>query len=114
MSCKVYFNNSCSICKLEIDHYKKISKNIDWVDISTCKDSEKQTGLNVDNLYRRMHVIEDGKLISGSKSFLIIWEKIPKYKFLKRIFENPIIFHIFNIFYEIVAYFLYLKSKLKR
>ena len=58
--------------------------------------------------------IEDGKLISGSKSFLIIWEKIPKYKFLKRIFENPIIFPIFNIFYDIVAYFLYLKSKLKR
>ena len=115
MKTKVYFNNSCSICRAEINNYKKHCNNdIDWVDISTCKHSEKQTGLNVDNLYRRMHVIEDGKLISGSKSFLIIWEKIPKYKFLKRIFENPIILPIFNIFYEIVAYFLYLKSKLKR
>ena len=89
MKTKVYFNNSCSICRAEINNYKKHCNNdIDWVDISTCKDSEKQTGLNVDNLYRRMHVIEDGKLISGSKSFLIIWEKIPKYKFLKRIFEK--------------------------
>ena len=23
MSCKVYFNNACSVCKFEIDHYKK-------------------------------------------------------------------------------------------
>ena len=59
MKTKVYFNNSCSICRAEINNYKKHCNNdIDWVDISTCKDSEKQTGLNVDNLYRRMHVIE--------------------------------------------------------
>ena len=42
MSCKVYFNNACSICKLEINHYKKITKNIDWVDISTNSNAKKR------------------------------------------------------------------------
>ena len=42
MSCKVYFNNACSLCKLEIDHYKKITKDIDWVDISTNKNAKKK------------------------------------------------------------------------
>ena len=32
---KVYFNNSCKICKAEIDLYKKQKINeIDWVDIT--------------------------------------------------------------------------------
>ena len=35
MPVKVFFNNSCNICKLEIDHYKKNSdENLEWVDIT--------------------------------------------------------------------------------
>ena len=53
MSCKVYFNNSCSICKLEIDHYKKISKNIDWVDISTNGNAINETKLSAKKLSQK-------------------------------------------------------------
>ncbi len=32
---KVYFNNSCKICRAEIELYKKENiKEIDWVDIT--------------------------------------------------------------------------------
>ena len=35
MKIKVFFNNSCNICKMEIDHYKKHSdNNLEWVDIT--------------------------------------------------------------------------------
>ncbi|MAW34830.1 MAG: DUF393 domain-containing protein [Gammaproteobacteria bacterium] len=115
MKTKVYFNNSCSICRTEINQYKKHSGDkIDWVDISSSLDAEKETNIKTDDLYRRMHVLENGKLISGAKSFLIIWGEIPKYKFLKKIFEKPLIFPLFNIIYEAVAYLLYLKSKISR
>ena len=44
MKTKVYFNNSCSICRTEINEYKKHSKDkIEWVDISTDKNSESET-----------------------------------------------------------------------
>ena len=46
MSCKVYFNDSCSVCKFEINHYKKITKNIDWIDISTNKNAKKETKMS--------------------------------------------------------------------
>ena len=52
MTCKVYFNNSCSICKFEIDHYKKITKNIDWVDISTNNKAKKETKISAKNQLR--------------------------------------------------------------
>ena len=34
------------------------------------------------NLLRRLHVVEDGKVFEGAEAFLLVWKKIPKYKFL--------------------------------
>ena len=40
---KVYFNNSCKICKAEIDLYKKEKiKEIDWIDITNNNLAEKR------------------------------------------------------------------------
>ena len=115
MKTKVYFNNSCSICRAEINEYKKnADEKIEWIDISTYESSEIETNKKTDQLYRRMHVLENGKIISGAESFLIIWKQIPKYNFLYKIFKNPVLFPFFNIIYEAIAYLLYLKSKINR
>jgi len=58
-----------------------------------------------------MHVIQDGKVIDGAESFLIIWKNVPKYNFLYKIFKIRPLFIILNIFYEIAAYFLFIKNK---
>ncbi len=111
----IYFNDSCSICRAEINIYKKYSnKNIKWVDISSDDNAELETKKGRDELYRRMHVLKNGQIISGAKTFLIIWKSIPRYNFLYKFFNKPIIFPIFNIIYEFIAFLLYLKSKLFR
>ena len=109
---KVFFNNSCKICRSEINLYKKENiKDIDWIDITNNSDAEKETSRNDKELLRRLHVKENGKIIEGAEAFLYVWKKIPKYKFLYRFFKLPIIFSIFKCGYEIVAFFLYLKNK---
>ena len=60
---------------------------------------------------RRLHVKEGDKIIGGAEAFLILWSKMPKYRFLYKFFKLPIIFPIFNLLYELVAFFLYLKNK---
>ena len=51
MKTKVYFNNSCSICRTEINEYKKHSEDkIEWVDISTYDNSESETNKKKDEL----------------------------------------------------------------
>ena len=62
-------------------------------------------------LLRRLHVKEGNDVSVGAKAFLLLWKKIPKYKFLYYFFKIPIIFQLFSISYEIIAYFLYLKNK---
>ena len=109
---KVFFNNSCKICRSEINLYKKENiKDIDWIDITNNSDAEKETSRNYKELLRRLHVKENGKIIEGAEAFLYVWKKIPKYKFLYKFFKLPIIFSIFKYGYEIVAFFLYLKNK---
>ena len=109
---KVYFNNSCKICKAEIDLYKKERiQEIDWVDISTNDLAKKETSKNSKQLLRRLHVKDGGKIFEGAEAFLILWKKIPKYKFLYKILKLPIVFNIFSVVYEIIAFLLYLKNK---
>ena len=109
---KVYFNNSCKICKAEIDLYKKEKINqINWIDITDKKNAEIETKKNGEELIRRLHVEKNGKIFSGAKAFLLVWKNIPKYKFLYSILSLPVIFQIFSITYEVIAFFLYLKNK---
>lgn len=109
---KVYFNNSCKICKAEIDLYKKEKiDDINWVDITNNNQANIETKKNSKELLRRLHVEKNGEIFSGAKAFLLVWKNIPKYKFLYSIFSLPIIFQIFSLGYEIIAFFLYLKNK---
>ena len=109
---KVYFNNSCNICRTEINLYKKQNiKDIEWIDITDNESAQTETQKNDKALLRRLHIKDGDKVIGGAEAFLLVWKKIPKYKFLYTFFKIPIIFTLFSYFYEIIAFFLYLKNK---
>ena len=112
MAIRVFFNDSCNVCRLEINHYKKIAdSNQEWIDITNNEDAISLTSKTQAELLRRLHVIQDGKVIGGAKAFLIIWSNIPKYNFLYKILSIKPLFVLFHYAYEIVAYFLFLKNK---
>ena len=109
---KVYFNNSCKICKAEIDLYKKENiKEINWVDITNNPLAKNETSKTDKELLRRLHVKDGEKVLQGAEAFLVVWKKIPKYRFLYNFFKLPIIFSLFSIVYEIVAFLLYIKNR---
>ena len=112
MGIKVYFNDSCNICRMEINHYKKIANSdLEWIDITNNDEAIKITSRSQKELLRRLHVINDGEVIGGAKAFIIIWSKIPKYKILSKIFSIKPLFIIFHYIYEIAAFFLFLKNR---
>ena len=112
MGIKVYFNDSCNICRMEINHYKKIANSdLEWIDITNNDEAIKITSKSQKELLRRLHVINDGEVIGGAKAFIIIWSKIPKYKILSKIFSIKPLFIIFHYIYEMAAFFLFLKNR---
>ena len=109
---KVYFNGSCNICNAEINHYKKKTYDINYVDISKNKD-EHIKHLSKKDLFRRMHIYHDGKIISGSESFLVLWDTLPRWRYLSFFLKLPLLRQIWKIAYETLALLLYLKNKSK-
>ncbi len=108
---KVYYNESCSICRFEINHYKKFEEKIGWVDVTNNKSAVDETKKQPKELIRRLHVLKDGQIYNGIDAFLLVWEKLPKYKWLYNLVKTPIIYHVSYIAYECLAYLLYLKNK---
>ena len=110
MISKVYYNNQCSICRLEINHYKKNCNTIDWQDIDHLSGSETEINRTYKQLLRRLHVKNNNKIFVGVDAFIIIWSQIPRYKTLAKIIKIPIIYHLAFVTYEILALFLYFKN----
>ena len=109
---KVYFNNSCKICRAEINMYKKQNiENLNWIDITKNKNAELETKKTDKELLRRLHVEKDGQIYVGIDGFLLIWKNIPKYNILFKFFKLQVIYQLFYVGYEIVAFFLYLKNR---
>ena len=111
MNCKVYFNNACSICKFEIDHYKKITEHIDWIDISTDKNAKRDTNETGKNLLRRLHVKKKNQIFRGIDAFIELWLEIPRLRFLAFLLKKPVIYQLSWFLYELFALFLFYKNK---
>ena len=70
-----------------------------------------ETNKSDKELLRRLHVEKDGKIYVGVDAFLLVWKEIPKYKILYKFFKLPVVYHLFYVGYEIIAFFLYLKNR---
>tara|TARA_B100000035_G_scaffold83395_2_gene69947 strand:+ start:6080 stop:6433 length:354 start_codon:yes stop_codon:yes gene_type:complete len=108
---KVLFNDSCPICSREITHYKSLKNDINWIDINDLEISTKLSGKSHRELIRRLHVIKDNEIYSGVKAFVIMWQNIPKYRWIGNFVALPGTYHIAVIFYEVIALFLFYKNR---
>ena len=62
MKIKVFFNNSCNLCRYEINHYKKIAdSNLEWIDITNNDEALKATSKTHKELLRRLKRNETAK-----------------------------------------------------
>lgn len=106
----VYFNEKCSICRIEINHYKKNCDSIEWLDINTNDNAIKDIKKNKNQLLRRIHLKNNDNTLIGLDAFIFIWSEIPRYRILSRLLKLPILYQLAFIAYEIMAYLLFIKN----
>ena len=108
---KVLFNDSCSICYKEINHYKSIDNDMNWIDINDLEISTTLSGKSHKDLLRRLHVVKDNEVHSGVEAFVIMWRNIPKYKWIGNLVALPGVYQVSVIFYEVIALLLFYKNR---
>ena len=112
----VLFNGDCEICSKEICLYQSYGAleglPIDFKDIN---DTDLGPfGLTRDQTARQLHVVKNSELFVGVKAFIILWNEMPKYRFLAKIFSLPGLERIAQFFYyHVISRYLY-KRDIKR
>ena len=93
----VLYNDSCPVCRREIEIYKSRSNGINF----------KDSSLMEDKYNRRMHAYKDGVEYIGAEAFLVVWEKTNGFKWLTYFLKNKFFIFIMNLIYEPIAFYLY-------
>lgn len=87
----VYFDGSCPLCSIEISHYasQKGADQLKFVDVSQ-EDCRLEPDLSQDKAMARFHVrLPDGRLLSGARAFVAMWNTLPGWRWVARFASLP-------------------------
>jgi predicted DCC family thiol-disulfide oxidoreductase YuxK len=113
----VLYNGSCPVCRAEIEHYQKLDRatgRLAWRDISQ-PGRPQVCEVGPEALRRRLHVVDaDGRLLAGVPAFARIWRELPRYRWLARLVEQPVVGPLAARLYEPLAAGLYAWDRRRR
>lgn len=99
----VLYNAECPICSREIDHYARLTHAqalpLRYDDLN---DAEVLStwGVSAEDAARRLHVRKDGQILAGIPAFIVLWESLPRYRWLARLVRLPGVYGLANWTYE--------------
>lgn len=97
----VIYNGDCPICAREIGVYRArvgAGGALRFVDLHDA--DLAALGLTPDDAARRLHLVEDGRLLSGVDAFLALWRGTPGFGWMARIVAAPVVRPIAGATYE--------------
>ena len=95
----VIYNGECPVCSREIGLYRaRAEGEVSFVDLN---DADLAVfGLTRDEAARRLHVVEDGRLLGGVDAFRALWRATPGFRWLARLAGLPGVRQVSGAVYE--------------
>ena len=117
---EILYNGRCPICTAEIAQYQKAARKVGapllFQDLHDAPLGD--WGLSADQATRRLHARRDGQIISGFPAFLIVWQHLPRLRWLARFLSLPGLHQIARIGYDHIAapllYWLHKRREARR
>lgn len=111
---RVLYNDSCPVCRFEIDSYAKLAEK-DGLAIGFDRlDKAEGWGLTPEDAARRLHVMQDGRLLSGVAAFVALWAAMPRWRWAARMAGWPVVRPVLGFVYDRVAAPLLYRAHLRR
>ena len=109
---RVLYNDTCPICAREIGVYSRAQGG---EDVQFCALNQHDTfGLDADTAARRLHVLQDGRLLVGIDGFIAIWAALPRWTWLARAARWPVVYPALCATYDYVLAPIIYKMHLRR
>ena len=102
----VFYDDRCPLCRREIEYYKKLSASteIKWSGISQNISTLEKYGIPYTESLKVLHAInEDNQMVYGVDTFILIWQQLPKWKWLAKFVGLPLIYQLSKGVYSIFA-----------
>ncbi len=99
----VFYDDRCSLCTAEINHYQKLKTchPIEWVGIHKNQDIVQQHDFTQKQLLERLHVVQgNGETRIGASAFITIWLSIKRYRVIGLLIQKLKLTPTLNYFYE--------------
>ena len=84
MTLRILYNGDCPVCSREVAQYRravaKATADIAFDDLSSL--GRDALPLDPEDARRRLHAVEDGKLIHGLPAFRALWSRLPGWRWL--------------------------------
>jgi len=102
---RVLYNADCPVCRAEIDHYAAHAAardlpirfdDLNGPDITLW-------GVTPDAAARRLHVLHEGRVVAGVEAFRLLWDAMPRYRWLARVTGWPGVRQAATLIYDRVA-----------
>lgn len=89
---EILYNASCPICSREVNHYQRLSRAADLpIAYDDLSDAARLTdwGVTKEQAAKRLHLRQNGQMYSGLPAFILLWQQIPRTRWLARLFSLP-------------------------
>ena len=111
---RILYNDTCPLCRFEIDHYRAAAARDDAPLRFDRLEDAARWGLTPDQAARRLHVLQDGKLLSGLAAFRAIWADLPRWRWVARVTGWPLVNPALTLLYDRIAAPLLYRAHLRR
>jgi predicted DCC family thiol-disulfide oxidoreductase YuxK len=111
---RVLYNETCPVCRIEIDAYRRRAAAKGLPIRFDRLDRAEDWGLTADQAARRLHVWQDGQVLSGLDAFRALWSAMPGWRWLARATGWPLVRPLARLLYDRVAAPLLYRAHLKR
>lgn len=111
---RALYNSDCPVCNAEMCRYAAYSKgeglpvafdDLNDIDLA-------QWGVTEDAASRLLHVLHNGKLYIGFEAVVILWDQMPRYRWMARIARLPLLYDALDWGYaHVVARIIYARRK---
>ena len=98
----VIYNDSCPICAREVSAYRRYTeaRGVPVTYLGLSSDRLATHGLTKRDAARRLHVVQDGQVISGVPAFALLWDRIPRLRWLAWLVRRPVIASLAALIYD--------------
>lgn len=113
----VFYDGKCGLCRREIEHYKRIAPKgvFNWQDITLDASKLENLGIAYADGLKLLHAQDlHGRMHVGVDAFLLIWQKIPRWRLLASLVGLPLIRPSANVAYRLFAAWRFKKMRYDR